>query len=187
MTKIINKSTEETTEGNKKVSQEVSRESTSWTEALPSFTAIGGILIAAIAAWVSIETYLATSKKDTETISLESKKPFFDKQMKFYVYALETISKIAIADKPIEADVQHFEQIYWGHLGAVEDSYVDLAIVSFRNRLMHHASQQCLKSASLLFAHCVKKSWEATWGVTLGAPPEFPCEEQSFQYTDQCN
>jgi hypothetical protein len=180
MTKIINKSTEETTEGNRKVSKETSQEKSSWIDCLPSFTAIGGILIAAVAAWISIATYLETSKKDTETSSRESKKPFFDKQMEFYVDALETVSKIAVTDKPVETDLQHLEQIYWGHLGAVEDRDVDQAMVKFRDRLMSKASQQCLKNESLVLAHCVKKSWGTTWDVTLGDPPEFPCEKPSF-------
>jgi hypothetical protein len=187
MTKITSKSTEETTEGNKKVSKETSKEETSWVDSLPSFTAIGGILIAAVAAWVSIAAYLETGKKDADTSSRESKKPFFDKQMDFYVDALETVSKIAIAGKPSETDLQHFEQIYWGHLGAVEDRFVDRSMVAFRNRLKGNAPQQCLEDASLLLAHCVKKSWETTWDVKLGAPPEFPCEEQSFRTVDECH
>lgn len=187
MTKIINKSTEETTEGNRKISKEVSQEKTSWIDSLPSYTAIGGILIAALAAYVSIATYLETSKKDADTSSRESKKPFFDKQIEFYADALETASKIAIADKPAETDVQRFEQIYWGRLGAVEDVYVDRAMVAFRKILKSNAPQYCLKNASLLLAHCVKKSWEITWDVSLGAPPEFPCEEDSFKAIDQCH
>jgi hypothetical protein len=187
MAKIISRSKEETTEEDKKVSTEVERQETSWLDSLPSFTAIGGILIAAIAAWVSIASYLETSKKDAVASSRASKKSFFDKQLEFYVDAVETASKIAIEDKPDKTDVQHLEQIYWGHLGAVEDIYVDPAMVIFREKLMQNAPQKCLKPASLLLAHCVKRSWELTWDVSLGAPTELPCEEQSFAQIHQCN
>jgi hypothetical protein len=63
------------------------------------------------------------------------KKPFFEKQMTFYVDAMETVSKLANSDPTEAGVVDHFWEIYWGRLAAVEDTQVDRAMVIFGKNL----------------------------------------------------
>jgi len=122
MTKMVQSSKEEITDGDRKTIKESTVERTPWIESLPSYTAIGGILIAAVTAWVSFANYSSQYKKDVDTRALAAKKPFLDKQMEFYVDAVETASKIATDDVASGEDISHFWKIYWGRLGSVEDS-----------------------------------------------------------------
>jgi hypothetical protein len=82
-------------------------------------------------------------------------------------------------------------------MGAVEDRGVDRAMVLFGDKLTEREKlkraggktmePRCLQLASLVLAHCVKKSWEQTWRVSLGDTPEMPCEESSLAAVSVCH
>ena len=148
-----------------------------------AITAVVGVATAV----VGVATFRETARKDLDTKNFEAQKPFFEKQIEFYVDAMETVSKIATSTSPAKDDVDHFWTIYWGRLAAVEDAKVDSAMVLFGQKLMNKSSTaECLKKNSLLLAHCVKQSWADTWKVTLGAPAELPCDELSFAQVKDC-
>jgi hypothetical protein len=150
-------------------------------DAVGSYVAVGGLVIGLVTAIVGVATYYDQSRKDAATREFEAKKPFFERQMTFYVEAMEVVGKIAASESPATEDLDLFWQIYWGRLGSVEDSQVDRAMVLFGDMIKPKLKpQDCLQIASLLLAHCVKSSWARTWQVKLDDPPEFPCTDNSF-------
>jgi len=65
-------------------------------------------------------------------------------------------------------------------------------MIAFGEKLTPKLKKQCLPEASLLLAHCVRKSWEDTWSVALnvkvdlGVPTELPCTKESFMRIRNC-
>jgi hypothetical protein len=181
MTDHINRSKEVLKDNEKVVSKK-----SFWIDYVPAYAAVIGIVVGLTTAIVGVASYREQARKDLATRDFESKKPFFDKQIEFYVDAMETVSKIAVSESPTKDDIVHFWTIYWGRLAAVEDEDVDKAMVIFGKKLDSKSPAKCLQDNALLLAHCVKKSWENTWKVPLGEPPELPCNAQSFQIVDRC-
>jgi hypothetical protein len=160
---------------------------------VPSIAAVGGILVAVVTAWLGIESYnrdldtrAYAANKDLQQRIFEARKPFYERQTAFYVDAMDAVSRIANSSAPTDADMDAFWQLYWGRLAAVEDSKVDAAMVAFAGLIKAKARPDCLQSASLLLAHCVRQSWSDTWGVELGQPPELPCVRESFDSVRSC-
>jgi len=156
-------------------------------ELIQTYAPVTGIIFGLITAIVAVATYRETANKDLEARNFEAQKPFFEKQMEFYIDAVETVSKIATGVSPDKADVDHFWKIYWGRLAAVEDTSVDRAMVIFGGKLNNEkSSTHCLRQSSLLLAHCIKRSWADSWRVTLAPPPELQCDESSFEAVAKC-
>jgi hypothetical protein len=166
------------------------------TESITSVATVAGIVFGLITAGIGVLSYKKTNENNFDVRTFESKKPFFEKQIDFYVDAMETVSKIATDSASVPEDTNHFWKIYWGRMGAVEDRGVDRAMVMFGQKLKQRETlklaagktmePECLHQASLLLAHCVKKSWEQTWRVSLGDAPEMPCEDSSFEAVRAC-
>jgi hypothetical protein len=188
MTKKITRSKEVKTVGEAEITEEYEEEKSTWIEVASSYATIAAIIGGFITAWVALCNYSLQREKEIFSRERETKKPFFEKQAEFYFDAVEVVSKIATGSpQPSNEDIAHFWKIYWGRLAAVEDNFVDNAMVLFGNKLTEKSPKCCLNDASLLLVHCVKKSLEDSWKVQLGAPPEFPCEEASFQQVKACN
>jgi hypothetical protein len=186
MNKNIHRTKEVITAGEKEISNETEEETTSWIASIPSYVAVLTAVVALITAIVAVANYRQQSAKDISAREFDAQKPFFEKQTEFYVDAMQTVSKIATKDSPAKDDVDHFWELYYGRLAAVEDTLVDRVMVQFGEMLAKKSSSGCLKNTSLLLAHCVKKSWGDTWKVTLGDPPELPCDEGSFRKLKVC-
>jgi hypothetical protein len=188
MVKRIYRTKAVTSAEGKETTDETEEERCSWfgIESAPSYAAIGGVIVGFATALLALASYYSQSNKDIATRILEAKKPFFEKQMAFYVDATETASKIAVSNSPDPDNINHFWQIYWGRLASVEDKDVDRAMVVFGEQIDAKAPAKCLKNTSLLLAHCIKQSWEATWEVKLAPSPEFPCVNDSFTTARMC-
>jgi len=184
--KTVKRTTEVIVVDGKEMTREIEEENGSWLETLSSLATFGGILAGLLTAVAAIVSYEEQSNKDLAARAFEAKKPFFEKQMTFYVDAMETVSKLANSDAPEAGVVDHFWEIYWGRLAAVEDTQVDRAMVIFGKKLNAKVPKVCLQQVSLLLAHCVKKSWADTWQVTLDIPPELPCTGDSFAAVERC-
>src|SRR5262245_34000454 len=177
----------------KEITRETEQSKVDWLAMAPALAAVGGVLVAVVTAWLGIETYARdrdarayAANKDLQSRTLEAKKPFYEKQIAFYVDAMNVASKLATSPAPNNDDIELFWQLYWGRLAAVEDTKVDEAMVLFGDLLNAKAGISCLRSASLLLAHCVRQSWADTWGVKLGDPPESPCTPESFSGLKSC-
>jgi hypothetical protein len=65
--------------------------------------------------------------------------------------------------------------MYWGSLAMVEDKGVNQAMITVEMILRNKSRDEgCLKGASLVLAHCVKRSleknvWSDTWGTSRNA------------------
>jgi hypothetical protein len=194
MTKKITRSKEVKSAGETEITKEYEEEKSSWIEVASSYATIAAIIGGLITAWVALANYrlqsdnenLAT-EKEIFSRERETKKTFFDKQAEFYFDAVEVVSNIATSSPhQSKEDIAHFWKIYWGRLAAVEDNFVDHAMVSFGDKLTEKSSTACLNDASLLLAHCVKKSLEDSWKVELGPPSELPCNDVSFKEVEAC-
>jgi hypothetical protein len=124
--------------------------------------------------------------RDIEVRTHEVKKPFYEQQFKYYFQAVETVGRLATSSVAKDEDIRAFWVLYYSLLAAVEDVNVDRAMVIFGHLLNSNAPQHCLKDASLLLSHCVKKSLEDTWQVNLGEPPELSCNEESRLKVSNC-
>jgi hypothetical protein len=195
MIKTIRRSKETTRVGDKEITTETEDERGSPAESIASIATVLGIIVALVTAVVGVLSYRATTRNDDAARTLESKKPFYERQIAIYVDAMDAASRIATHGESAPADVDKFEQLFWGRMGAVEDEDVDKAMVLFRTKLAEREEQKqggkplapkCLQLASLLLAHCVKKSWASTWKVTLTDPPELPCGGESFKSIFAC-
>ena len=111
-----------------------------------------------------------------ENNELEAKKVFLTKQFEIYVKAVEIASRLATKSQT-PRDETEFWQLYWGQLGMVEDGRVSDAMTLMRRTYGadlaarndgETAALECgnkLKDASLVLAHCVRKSLEESWKV----------------------
>jgi hypothetical protein len=172
----------------KEITDEIEEDRSSWIESAPSFAAIVGALVGLLTVIVAVGTYFDQNGKGIKTRQFEAKKPFFEKQTALYVDAMDTVSRIASSNVPLPADLNHFWQLYWGPLAAVEDKNVDRAMVIVGQHLGENppATKECLTNISLLLAHCVKQSWSDTWLVALEPSPELPCNPESFATVGLC-
>jgi hypothetical protein len=194
MTKKIIRSKEVKSAGETEITKEYEEEKSSWIEVASSFATIAAIIGGLITAWVALANYRLQSdnenlarEKEIFSRERETKKTFFYYQSAFYFDDVELVSNIAtINPHPSKEDIAHFWKIYWGRLAAVEDNFVDHAMVSFGDKLTEKSSTACLEDASLLLAHCVKKSLEDAWKVEFGPPPELPCNDASLKEIDAC-
>jgi hypothetical protein len=71
-------------------------------------------------------------------------------------------------------------------LAGAEDNLVDNAMVLFGEKLDEKSSTGYLQDASLLLAHCAKKSLEDAWKMAFGPPAELPCNDAPSQQVKAC-
>jgi|SRR5580704_5186756 hypothetical protein len=180
-TKVVKKD-----ENGDELTSETEIERASLWDRATSIATMAGIVIALITAWLTILGYFhqldkdrSTRESEQKTKERESKKIFFDKQSELYFHAVTTAAAIAMNKPPTSKDVNDFENMYWGSMAMVEDDDVDQAMVLFRDALDNKGDGNCLRSASLFLAHCVKKSLALSWAVKLGEPPEIPCTSEN--------
>jgi hypothetical protein len=183
---IIRTKTTFTNEAGEEITRESEEARASIFDRATSIATTVGILIGLITAIGTVYNYKIQAEHDLSVRERESKKLFYEKQATLYFKAVDTVGKIANAKSPNKPDIDEFWLLYWGSLGTVEDNAVDEAMVAFGELLNRNAGRDCLQQASLLLSHCVKKSLEASWNVSLGAPPELPCERASFKEVSQC-
>jgi hypothetical protein len=172
--------------GNETTTENEVEEASVWDKAT-SIATIAGIIIALFTAIGTIIGFFYKEAQDRYTMKLaeenrerESKKIFFDKQSELYFRAVAAASAIATKNPPQRQDLDDFESTYFGSMAMVEDDDVDQAMVLFRHIAILQPPREdskCVTSASLFLAHCVKKSLATSWSVTLGEPPELPCNE----------
>jgi hypothetical protein len=195
MPKNITRTTVESTDDSgKKITNETEIEQPSlWDRATPIAT-IAGIIVALITAWGTIFGYFRQIDQDRFTRNIQLKtearnstKVFNDKQSELYFKIVNLVGDIAAKKSPTDKDLDDFNSMYWGSLAMVEDKNVSQAMIIvgliLRNKPI---DQDCLKGASLVLAHCVKRSLENTYSVILGEPPEMPCAPSSFQNLQSC-
>ena len=118
---------------------------------------LSGVLLSA---WWTVHTYQHTrevelqqqkytQEKDNEARTKEQNSFIFQHQATLYFDASKTAATLAAANAPnssyrnniskkaAEEALQRFEQLYWGEMVVVEDRRVELAMISFRNCLLH--------------------------------------------------
>jgi hypothetical protein len=165
MVKRVHRTKAVTTAEGRETTDEIEEERSSWfgLEAAPSYAAFGGLIVGLATASLALCSYDAQSTKDIATRTLEAKKPFFEKQMTFYVDAVETVSMIATSSSPSPDDISHFWQIYWGRLASVEDRGVDQAMVAFGRHI-----EKSLRWNVSRTAHCFWRTASSNLGEILG-------------------
>jgi hypothetical protein len=129
---------------------------------------------AAISALFAYKAQVSAAKtqRDAQLLQLaaqqshERRGPFLTAQMKFYIEAIETVTKIPRAAEASVRDplVQRFWQLYWGPLALVEDDEVARAMVAFGQLLRENSGDaEGLEWLSLKIAHACRNSLKQLW------------------------
>lgn len=164
--------------GETEITKEYEEEKRYWIEVASSFATFAAIIGGLITAWVALANYRLQSdnenlarEKEIFSRERETKKTFFDKQAEFYFDAVEVVSnKAPSSPHPSKEYIAHFWKIYWGRLAAVEDNFVDHAMVSFE-KIIDSLSRGCVFVVGPLrekiFGRCVEGGIRASARATL--------------------
>jgi hypothetical protein len=153
-------------------------------ERFASYGSVLAIIIGLATAFTTIWNYYDTRDR-------ELKKPFYELQLKLYAQAIGLAGEIASKNTVSEENKAEFRELYWAKLGMVENSFVDMAMVKFKN-ILESSNPRCdgkhtaFEIGALYLSHCAKKSLEKAWHVKLGDPDEFPCNEKTASKLDLC-
>ena len=132
---------------------------------LASFVAVIGGVVAVV---ISVFEYADAKRATAEAQRLEMTKPFLEKQLKLFEDTIELTSRLAITpvSERSEADLYHFESLYWGKLALVEGGDVESKMIAFKTILdSEDADPEKAKKAVLALAHACRDELARNWRV----------------------
>jgi hypothetical protein len=116
----------------------------------------------------TLYTYLVSRSDRTTALTIEAKKPFYEKRLQFYLEAVDAVATIATSSVVAEVELSkaRFWKLYWGALALVEDREVESLMVEFGTCLRDRNVSE-FRRLALALSHACRDSLAESWSVEL--------------------
>jgi hypothetical protein len=108
------------------------------------------------------------ARERAKSAEVEARKPFFSKQLDFYLEAVDVVGRIA-STPPDDRDIlfRQFRSLYLGPLALVEDGTVAAAMIAFDAALGNNASGEDLQRLAIALSRACRQSIVESWKIEL--------------------
>ncbi|MEM9796820.1 MAG: hypothetical protein AAF919_10035 [Pseudomonadota bacterium] len=138
--------------------------------------------IKGLAALVGLAGFVFGVVKFLQVQAVAAETPYLERKLAWCEQAVETASRIAVAEVPAEEDITRFWQMYWGVMGLIERESITAAMVDFGDSLNKQTTEggtdkggkadpTGLGGKSLALAHACRAELSAEWSPSWALSP----------------